>query len=185
METGENLFNKKYETPTHTLSVEYKGVNEPSFNMDEENAKEVLQFKISVQNKETKKKISFNFWESQHNTEIFNEVLVYSPFNRVYLNGERMSHLTIQKWKKEINKEILYSVLNCIALDYHADFKNEYDFFNEFGYTPSMKAKCLYYRVVEQAEKLQSVFNESDINKFDENDDTLKKTIEREFIKKE
>jgi len=184
---GESLFNKKYETPTHTLSVEYKGINEPSFSIDKDCIKEVLQFKISIQNKQTKNKIHFDFWESQHNTEIFKVVKNYSPFSEVYIQGfngrERMNLNAIRKWKAEINKDILCSVLNCIALDYHADFKNEYDFFSEFGYTPSRKAKQLYYRVLEQAEKLQSVYTEQDILKFDE--EVLNNTIEKEYIIKE
>jgi hypothetical protein len=187
MKNVKDYFSKKFQlNNTHLIDIEFKGLSCPSWN-NEENEKENLTYKISITNLKLNKKISFLFWDSQHETEIYNQVKDFSLYGnygfKVFINNgffkTELKNKDIIKWKSEKPKKILYSVLTSVSLDYYTDFKNEFDFFKMFGYEPSRKNKMLYYRVLEQAEKLQSVFSEEDLKLFDENDDILNNTIEK------
>lgn len=176
-----DYFSKKFElNDSHLINIKFKGLSCPDW---DKNNKEHLTYLISITNKKLKKTISFNFYDSEHETEIYNKIKNFSPFNKVFVGvgclRTELKNKDIVKWKKEKPKEILYNVLCSIALDYNDDYKDEYDFFDTFGYDATRQNKRLYYRVLEQAEKLQSVFCEDDLKLFDENDNILKNTIEK------
>ena len=61
-------------------------------------------------------------------------------------------------------KDLLYSALACVRSDYHCPLTFK-EFADEFGYdSASIKAKALWERCLEQSDKLQRIFTETEID---------------------
>ena len=61
-------------------------------------------------------------------------------------------------------KDLLYSALACVRSEYYCPLTFK-EFADEFGYdSDSIKAKSLWERCLEQSDKLQRIFTETEIN---------------------
>lgn len=102
------------------------------------------KYVVKCKNLDTGKQIAFPFTDSIHNYYV-----------------------------KDIeHNELIDSILACIRSDFHYDkemFPTFEDFVSEFGYDlDSRKAEKLYHKVIQLAEKLQSVFTKELVETFPE-----------------
>lgn len=125
-----------------------------------DNDKKVYAFLIEIESE--KENIHFIFYESINFTD---EIDIKKRKGIYGLN------------KKEI-KDLIYSVLCCINMDYYSDVDSLNDFINEYGYEYNKNTEMLYNRVLEQKNKLHKVFTEKQIKYFDENNNILKDFID-------
>lgn len=104
----------------------------------------VNRYNITVDNQESDNTISFLFYDSVHNTKEYDD----------------------------LHDDLIRGVLSCIRYDYHSSRKyypTFQSFCDAFGYNSrSKKDADLYYDVVRQAEKLQSVLTEELVATFPE-----------------
>lgn len=124
--------------------------------------KKVYSFLIEC-NKD-KESIHFIFYNSIHFTE--ERDIKKSKFQ--YASG----------MNEEQIKDLIYSVLSCIEMDYNAEDTDLKEFLDNYGYEYNRENENLFYKVKEQKQKLNKVFNEEQIKLFDENDDILKNFVD-------
>ena len=128
--------------------AEYVGLKKPSWFDDEPKSKPVHTFKITL--KRDERSINFDFYCSVANT--------YELDKRG--NPKRLK----PGFRQRCLKDLLYSALACVRCEYHCPLTFK-EFAEEFGHdSDSIKAKALWERCLEQSDKLQRIFTETEIN---------------------
>ena len=111
------------------------------------------------------KAISFEFGSSIRDTELFTKQSASANTEEAFGFGNGLHKRTEEK--KEFFRGFLYSVLSCIASDYHAYVGSFEDFCSEFGYDEdSRKAEKTYFAVQKQAFLLRKIFSADEIAMF-------------------
>ena len=116
---------------------------------DEEKSQPTHTYKIII--KRDGREISFQFHCSIADT--------YPMGKRqgIYLHLKTLPH-------SQCLKSLLYSVLACARSEYYCPLTFK-DFADEFGYnSDSIKTKALWERCLEQSDKLQRIFSETEAN---------------------
>lgn len=138
-----------------TIEVKSQGIR-PYFDDDKEE-REVLTVKVGRNGKV----INFEYGDSIRNAGFMFDIAPALQAETTWDYNRR-----IIKGRRQVFADRLYSILTCIAMDYHIPCRFD-DFCAELGYdNDSIKALDLHRRCEEQSRKLQSIFTEEEIASF-------------------
>jgi|TARA_Y100000034_G_scaffold58235_1_gene71014 hypothetical protein len=127
-----------------------------------DNQRKVLSFLVECD--KDNESINFIFYNSIHFTEEYEN---------------KKSQRSDYSFNEKERRSLIYDILACIDAEYHSEVNSFDDFLDGYGYEYSKDNKILYYKVLEQYNKLHKVFNDEQVKDFNENDDILKNFVDK------